>query len=348
MPEYVGVIHAHTTASDGRASFSEIVRTARRGRLDFLVTTDHNCLPSGEAGYRDGVLLIVGQEIHDVDRQPQVNHLLCLGVTEDLTVLAPSPQSLLDAVNRQNALAFIAHPVEFAPAYTHEPAIPWVDWDIEGFHGIEIWNYMSEFKAHATSLRQGLRLTYWPTSVMRGPFREALALWDRLLRTRRVVAIGGPDAHGWELHRGPMKATILPYSFLFRAVRTHILSDRALVGDFAADRDTIMRALRAGHVFIGYDAIGNTRGFEFAAYHGRTRLAGMGDAVGLQKKLRLRIRSPRRAELRLLRDGEVIRRAHGWSLQHNVTAPGVYRAEAYRRHLGQRRGWVFTNPIYVE
>ncbi len=348
MPEYVGVIHAHTTASDGRASFPEIVRAARRARLDFLVTTDHNCLPRDEAGYRDGVLLIVGQEIHDVDRDPQCNHLLCLGVTDDLTPLAPSPQNLLDAVNRQSGLAFIAHPVEFAPAFTHEPAIPWVDWDIKGFHGIEIWNYMSEFKAHATSLRRGVRLAYWPTSVIVGPFRETLDLWDRLLRTQRVVAIGGPDAHGWELRRGPMKATILPYPFLFRAVRTHILADHAFSGDFAADRDAVLRAIRAGHLFIAYDAIGNSRGFDFAAYAGRTRLAGMGDAVGVQKKLRLSVRSPRRADLRLLHDGQVVRRKRGWSLQHDVTTPGVYRVEAYRGHWGQQRAWVFTNPIYVE
>ncbi|MFN8472053.1 MAG: CehA/McbA family metallohydrolase [Anaerolineae bacterium] len=348
MPEYVGVIHAHTTASDGRASFPEIIRAARRARIDFLVTTDHNCLPRHEAGYRDGVLLVVGQEIHDVERQPQCNHLLCLGVTEDLTSLAESPQALIDAVNRQNGLAFIAHPVEFAPPFTDEPAIPWVDWDIQGFHGIELWNYMSEFKAHATSLRRGLRLTYWPTSVMVGPFRETLELWDRLLQTQRTVAIGGPDAHGWELRRGPLKAVILPYPFLFRAVRTHVLLEREFVGDFAADRDAVLRAVRAGHLFIGYDAIGNTRGFEFAAYRVRTRVAEMGDAIGLEKKLRLRIRSPRRADLRLVHNGQVIRRTRGWSLNHDVVEPGVYRVEAYRRHLRHARGWVFTNPIYVE
>ncbi|MFN8500081.1 MAG: CehA/McbA family metallohydrolase [Anaerolineae bacterium] len=348
MPEYVGVIHAHTTASDGRASFPAIMRAARQARLDFVITTDHNCLPQQEAGYRDGVLLVVGQEVHDVARDPQCNHLLCLGVSEDLTALAPSPQALIDAVNRQNGLAFLAHPIESAPAFTNEPAIPWVDWDVQGFHGIELWNYMSEFKAHATSLRQAMRLIYWPTSVMVGPFPETLALWDRLLQTRRVVAIGGPDAHGWEMRRGPMKATILPYPFLFRAVRTHILAARPLVGDSAADRDTVLRAVRAGHLFIGYDAIGPTRGFEFAAYQGRGRVAEMGDAVGLAKRLTLRVRSPRRADLRLVHNGQVIKRARGWSLRHEVAEPGVYRVEAYRRHVRRERGWVFTNPIYVE
>ena len=32
---------------------------------------------------------------------------------------------------------------------------------------------------------------------------------------------------------------------------------------------------------------------------------------------------------------------------HITSEPGVYRIEAYRRYLGRRRGWIFSNPIYV-
>lgn len=346
MPEYVGVLHAHTTASDGRASFAEIVAAAREARLTFLITTDHNCLPRAEAGYRDGVLLIVGQEVHDERREPQVNHLLCVGVRDDVTSLAPSPQALIDGVNRQGGLAFIAHPVEYAPAFTLEPAINWVDWDVTGFQGIEIWNYMSEFKAHATDLPRAARAAYWPLSVIVGPFPETLARWDALLRHGRVVAVGGPDAHGWQVRRGPLNPTILPYPFLFRAVRTHILTDQPLSRDFAADRDTVLAAFRAGHVFVAYDAIGDATGFTFEAHH-RDGRVGMGDALVWRTDVRLVVRAPLPAELRLLCDGVEVASGHARSLSFAAREAGVYRVEAYRRHLGQRRGWVFTNPIYV-
>lgn len=346
MPEYIGVIHAHTTASDGRATFPEIVHAAREARLDFLITTDHNCLPQGEAGYRDGVLLIVGQEVHDEAREPQVNHLLCIGVTQDVSALAPSPQRLVDAVNAQGGLTFIAHPVEFAPSYTLEPAIPWVDWGVSGIHGIEIWNYMSEFKAHATGLARGAQAAYWPTSVIVSPFPEALARWDDMLRRGPMVAIGGPDAHGWKVRRGPLNPTILPYPFLFRAVRTHLVTEDALNGDFAHDQRLVLAALRRGHVFVAYDAIGDATGFRFEA-HGREDRVGMGDAAVWRTGLRLVVRSPLPADLRLLRDGVVVATTHGRSLSFAPHEAGVYRVEAYRSHAGQRRGWVFSNPIYL-
>jgi hypothetical protein len=50
----------------------------------------------------------------------------------------------------------------------------------------------------------------------------------------------------------------------------------------------------------------------------------------------------------LLKDGKVIQK---WK-KHEVcsfvtTQPGVYRVEVYRSFLGRRRGWIFSNPIYV-
>jgi len=35
------------------------------------------------------------------------------------------------------------------------------------------------------------------------------------------------------------------------------------------------------------------------------------------------------------------------ALAHIATDAGVYRVEAYRNYLGLRRGWIFSNPIYV-
>jgi hypothetical protein len=32
---------------------------------------------------------------------------------------------------------------------------------------------------------------------------------------------------------------------------------------------------------------------------------------------------------------------------HITAEPGVYRIEAYRRYLSKRRGWIYSNPIYV-
>jgi hypothetical protein len=51
--------------------------------------------------------------------------------------------------------------------------------------------------------------------------------------------------------------------------------------------------------------------------------------------------------MRLLRDGQVVARRWGKSLRWTTNEKGVYRVEAYRSFLFRKRGWVFTNPIYV-
>src|SRR5262245_436261 len=109
--EYFGNIHMHTRYSDGTGTFDDVVAAAQMARLDFVYVTDHNVLVRNqEEGYRRGVLTMVGQEVHDEDLIPGRNHLLCLGVTEDVTPHARQPQGLIDTVRAQNALTFLAHP----------------------------------------------------------------------------------------------------------------------------------------------------------------------------------------------------------------------------------------------
>ena len=56
-----GVLHVHTTLSDGGGTPEEVVSAAKAAGLDFVAITDHNNLDAEQVeGYRDGVLVIVG------------------------------------------------------------------------------------------------------------------------------------------------------------------------------------------------------------------------------------------------------------------------------------------------
>ena len=94
------------------------------------------------------VLLLVGEEVHDQARNPQKNHLLVFGARRELAPYAYDPQKLLDQVNQAGGLAFIAHPADPAAPAIGETDITWEDWDVRGFHGLEVWNWFSEFKGH--------------------------------------------------------------------------------------------------------------------------------------------------------------------------------------------------------
>jgi len=88
--EYVGNMHMHTSYSDGAGTHADIAQAAIRAGLDFVIVTDHNVRVTGVEGYyydtmRDHrVLLITGEEVHDMRRQPQANHLLVYGVDGEL------------------------------------------------------------------------------------------------------------------------------------------------------------------------------------------------------------------------------------------------------------------------
>jgi hypothetical protein len=109
----------------------------------------------------------------------------------------------------------------------------------------------------------------------------------------------------------------------------------------------ILDALRQGHAFVGYDLPAATQGFTFTA-SGRNQIAQMGDEINLDNGITFQIRLPFATECRLLRDGQPIKAWYDREIIIHVTnQPGVYRVECYVQFLGQRRGWIFSNPIYV-
>jgi len=346
--EYSGHIHFHTTYSDGSGSFEEVVRAAEEARLDFIITTDHNKLVPEPDGWRSSVLVLIGEEVHDQAREPEVNHLLVAGIAQDVARYAKDPQALVDAITAQGGLSFLAHPIERGSRYFPQE-FSWVDWDVQGYNGIELWNFMSECKAYVNTKRAGLLLSFRPQLFARGPWPEVLALWDRLTTHRPVVAIGGSDNHAGAYHIGPLTRQVFPYAFAFRTVNTHILTPEPFNGDLSHDREQVYGALRAGHCWVGYDLLGSTAGFRFHGSQGRGdgQAAIMGDTRPAGQPLELEAFVPRRAKLRLLRNGQPIAQTWGRRLRHTADGPGVYRLEAYRWAWGRWRGWIFSNPIYV-
>jgi len=352
MNELVVNLHMHTTYSDGSGSHAEIVQAALRAGLDAVITTDHNVLVNGPAGYyHDGdrrVLLLVGEEVHDQTAIPQKNHLLVIGADREMAELADDTQHLIKSVQKTGGLALIAHPVDPAAPRFGEPDISWEKWEVQNYTGIELWNAMSEFKSLMKDWIRALFYAFNPKLVAHGPFPSTLQKWDQLLADgKRVVAVGGSDAHAFRVSMGPIRRTIFPYEFHFRSVNTHILTPQSLTGDLDRDSRLIIKALGKGHAFIGYDLPATTRGFRFSA-QGKDGTALMGDEIEVSEGVTLQIHLPQRAECQLLKDGKVIKT---WQKReictHITTEAGVYRVEVYYRYLGRRRGWIFSNPIYL-
>ena len=355
MYEYAGNLHSHTPYSDGALYHGDLAQAALRAGLDFLLVTDHNVWVDGVQGYHTSpagkkLLLLTGEELHNMQRQPQSSHLLVYGVPHELAAHTSDPQMLLDAVNAAGGLAFLAHPYDPAAPRFGEAAYAWEDWHVHGFHGLEIWNYMSEYKSLMTSGAAAARYAFFPAHGISGPPPAALNKWDELLATgKTVTAIGNADAHGQTYKLGVLRRCVFPYEHLYRAVNTHVLLPEPLGGDWRADELAIYAALRAGACFVGYDAPAATRGFRFSATAGATTTK-MGGQVRLPAApaLRLHAHTPALCNLSLLHNGQTIASAvHSDTLDYPVAAAGVYRVEAAIKFHGRMRAWIFSNPIYV-
>ena len=377
--EYFGNIHMHTTHSDGFGDFEDLVDGAVKGGLDFVYVTDHNVLVrEQEEGYRNGVLTLVGQEVHDTQREPSGNHLLCLGVESDVSSHASDPQRLIAAVNQQNGLTFLAHPIEettelFSTSY------PWQSWEVSDYHGVELWNYLSGFRGFTTSYLKAALVGFFPRFFPVGPLPAMLAKWDELTQNRPVVAIGGTDVHAIKYSLGPISRRFLTYEDSAKALNTHVLTNTPLLGapengthdyrdpNTLHDRDIVLDALRRGHCWLGYDLVGSTQRFRFWAEcegngsgqvddspgapsaDGTGGTAVMGDSINLTEgsTFNLRVQSPEVADIRILRNGRVITQGHAKTIAYQVRDEGVYRVEVWKQRWGKPRGWIFSNPIYV-
>jgi len=132
-----------------------------------------------------------------------------------------------------------------------------------------------------------------------------------------------------------------PYRRSFRNLSTHIIA-RAL------DEASIRSALRDGHAYVSHDWMCDPTGSMFeltSAANGSRRL--MGDEVRFADDQKLIARFPASCHIRLLRAGRLIVERSADTLEHKITAPGVYRIEGWLEVGGEERPWVYSNPIYV-
>jgi hypothetical protein len=352
MIELIVNLHMHTTYSDGSGTYAELGRAALKTGVDVLLVTDHNILIQGvDTYYRDGknqTLVIACEEIHDRERNPQKNHLLVFGLDQDLASLAGNTQTLIDTVHRLGGTCFIAHPIDLAMPAFNEPDISWEDWSIKDFTGIELWNGFSELKSVARGKLDAILYAFFPKAIPHGPLPKVLSIWDDLLKKgQRVVAVGGSDAHALHLSLGIIHKTIFPYEYHFSTINTHLLTPSPMTGDLSRDRKMVFDALERGNCFIGNDLPYPTRGFRFSGQGGNDKFI-MGEKIHFDGPITLSAILPSDAEVRLIRDGKCVHSIKGRFLSFTTEEPGVYRVEAYKQYLGKLRGWIFSNPIYVE
>ncbi len=335
--DYSGVVHVHSTCSDGLGSMEQIIDAACTEHLDYLITTDHNTLaPRHHEGWHGDTLVLVEEEI----TQP-ANHLLAFNIRNEI-VPPISPQQSIDAVLAQGGLAFIAHPFYRGSRLLGDPPIPWADWRATGFSGMEVWNFTAELYESLSEEKELQPLETY-RALMR-PKAEVLKMWDQLQQERRIVGLAGLDAHAEQIVQGGERVTLLPYATIFRTLRMHVLLEHPFTGNLPDDRRALYAALGDGHGYVAFEYETPADSFTLAVVDRAGATAGvMGDELGWKPGLRLSIAAPEPATIRLIRNGKEIESVCGSSLLLPVESPGCYRVEVERNGFP----WIVSNPIYI-
>ncbi len=347
MFEYVGAIHIHSVYSDGSGEVKEIAGFANESGLDFIILTDHNTLRAlheGYEGWYDNTLLLVGCEINDKENK---NHLLALGVNEAYSTRLPAKE-YVRLVKEAGGLGFIAHPHEKRNSMEKHPPYPWLEWDTDDFTGIEIWNHMSEWMEGLTEQNKYNYFIH-PLKSVNMPSKETLDVWDKLNLKRRVVGIGGVDAHAHKVNLlGFFEVEVFPYKVLFKSIRTHVLTDKNIKENgnklpLDDAKKEIYESLRNGKCFFSNFNHGDAKGFSFYASD-NSKIFQMGDLIPLFDNLILKVKVPGNGgTIRLMRNGELINSVNSVVAEFDVKEIGAYRVEVFI----ENSAWIFSNHIRI-
>jgi len=343
------VVHVHSLHSDGTGTVAEIARAAELAGVDAVLLTDHDTLAArdrGEEGRYGRVLVCVGLEVSPVGG----DHCLAFGVEAPVRHRGMSAAQILDAVSAAGGISFPAHPFSRGSRRFQRlrDGVPWSDLDGGGYTGVELWSFVLDTAEGLGSLRRALGFVVSPGRVVDHPPRANVQAWDRLCARRRVVAIGGLDAHqiGKRI-AGRVPLRLMAYRRSFAHLHTHVMARNWTGVNADSDRRALYAGLGEGRCYLAMDSLASARGFQLWVDAGERIEQGGEVQMAAGTVATLHARLPRPAAITVLRDGESLAAHHGAQIDLTLTGPGVYRLEAMLPAHGRMRTWILSNPVYL-
>jgi hypothetical protein len=352
-----GILHVHTNRSDGLAAPGIVAAAAARAGLKFIVFTDHgDATRTPDAPtYRDGVLCLDGVEI-----STSGGHYAAFDMPQSPYPLAGEPRDVAEDVRRLGGFGIVAHPD------SPKAQLAWTDWTVR-FDGIELLNPDTSWRILAAAPGWAARGTLF-AALLDYPFRapevmanllqptDALARWEAVARTRRVVTLAGADAHARLALRnndpgdGGFALPIPGYEASFNVLSVHVRTDRPLTGNAVADAAVVIRAIRNGHLYTAVDGLASPPSFAFTGANS-LGMVREGDSLGVGGPVQLHVTSNAPPGfVTVVRDGtrilSSVRDAQDLTV-HGSDSSGVYWSEIVDTNRTPSIVWIRSNPIYV-
>jgi hypothetical protein len=192
--EYVvlaGDFHVHAFPGDGALAPSTLRDEAARAGLDVFAVTNHNHIFTARlaqwmAGFSDGPIVIVGQEITN----PRY-HLIAIGLERAVNADQPAPAAIAD-VHAQGGLAIAAHPTRAFHGYDDDATVALLD-GTETAHPVDEVSQQQDFTAFFERARR-LKPHIAPIGSSDFHVSPALALCRTFVFARERSAAGVLEA----------------------------------------------------------------------------------------------------------------------------------------------------------
>jgi hypothetical protein len=349
-----GVVHVHSTRSDGSGTIDDIAAAAARTGLQFVVVTDHGdgTRPPLAPAYRSGVLVIDGVEISTTH-----GHYVALGLGQTPYRLAGDAADVVEDVRRLGGFGVVAHPD------SPREALAWRDWQAP-VDGLEWFNLDSEWRDDS-ALRLARALVAYPfrpvpsLALLAGDGGSMLPRWASLAAQRRVIGLAAVDAHARLGREGGFDSAWINlrapgYAALFGTAQVSVELAAPLDGNAARDAVTVLEALRGGRSFSTIAARAAAGRVAIVAERGGVR-ARMGQFLGGAGAVVVTVEAdaPADAVIRFACDGRTITQTSAASTVSLALDPDEA-GRACQAVVGwpgpsadRFVTWAVTNPIYL-
>ncbi|MCP4221133.1 MAG: hypothetical protein GY765_41270 [bacterium] len=366
-----GVYHMHSVFSDGKGTVDEITKAAHAARVDFAILTDHgepNIEASKSTAFSNNVLLIGASEL-----SLNSGHLASAGYELPDYIFPPEPGEAIREVNRDNGVTFISHP--------YDDKIPWTDWDVKGFTGLEILSIyscarkISLLQLSAFPLQYLLNSNYALLNALEYPEKN-IAKWNQLNTEKkygphRYYGIYALDVHAHLPITKSFSFNFPTYKSMFRVLTIYARTDSPKAGqtggianDATQASAAVIKALRAGDFFNVMEAIAPANGFRAYYIDGSGQRIQMGGATQNSRgKLVVHLPFCFKVLLKINRNGKAFKSIKKEGTQHKadnsecigtkvevpINQPGFYTIEVYALDSRFKKlPWIITNPFFID
>lgn len=356
--DYKGIINVHSDLSIGSSPITQIIRSAKNAKLDFMILTDLNEFSEKNLveGYFDETLILSGSKISYLDSRfmivPFQRQLSGNNLGEAQVKLA----DLLSQEKSKDHLIILAHPFKSGFSWTG-PLPP-------GLDGIEIVNLKS-LSQRAFDISKVSPI--WSLFVY--PFNAALSfarlfneptdelnLFDSSQQNRPVFGFAGAEASARAFPITDFLIKFPSYQKTFEIFSNHVLLKSELTGNVKSDKIKILTALKNGNFYLAFDMLGDSKGFK-CLIEDKSKAHLIGSKVKLTKNMKLKVSLPQKPnyffETVVYLNGNRYRTFNESDIEIEINETGVYRVQVRVSpyfplpDATKWITWIYTNPFYV-